>query len=42
MSFELHSKEILPCHPVIIGDEPMERGSGTLHRHIHPANGQTR
>jgi aldehyde dehydrogenase (NAD+) len=41
MSFELHSKEILPRHAVIVGDERMERGSGKLHQHIYPANGQT-
>ena len=32
MSFELHSKEILPRHAVIIGDERVARGSGKSHR----------
>jgi aldehyde dehydrogenase (NAD+) len=41
MSFELHSTEILPRHAVIIGGECLKHGSGKLHRHIYPANGQT-
>jgi aldehyde dehydrogenase (NAD+) len=41
MSFELRSMEILPRHALIIGDERAARGSGKMHRHIYPANGQT-
>ncbi|MGO9932587.1 MAG: aldehyde dehydrogenase family protein [Steroidobacteraceae bacterium] len=41
MSFGLRSKDILPRHAVIIGDQRIERGSGKPHAHIYPANGQT-
>jgi acyl-CoA reductase-like NAD-dependent aldehyde dehydrogenase len=41
MSFELPSREALPRHSVIIGERLLERGSGAVHAHIYPANGQT-
>jgi acyl-CoA reductase-like NAD-dependent aldehyde dehydrogenase len=43
MTFSIPDLAILPRHPVIIGDQRRERGSGTVHGHIYPANGrQTR
>jgi aldehyde dehydrogenase (NAD+) len=30
----------LPRHPVIIGDQKLEQGSGSVHAHIYPANGR--
>jgi aldehyde dehydrogenase (NAD+) len=41
MSFQLPNCEALPRHAVIIGDRLLERGSGAIHAHIYPANGQT-
>src|SRR5437899_2758741 len=41
MSFQLPNREVLPRHSVIIGDRLLEHGSGAVHAHIYPANGQT-
>jgi acyl-CoA reductase-like NAD-dependent aldehyde dehydrogenase len=41
MSFQLPNREVLPRHPVIIGDRLLRRGGGAVHAHIYPANGQT-
>jgi acyl-CoA reductase-like NAD-dependent aldehyde dehydrogenase len=41
MSFSSPSLAALPRHPVIIGDQRRERGSGAVHRHVYPANGQS-
>jgi aldehyde dehydrogenase (NAD+) len=41
MSFELRNQNIVPRHPVIIGDQRLTGGSGKSHAHIYPANGKT-
>jgi acyl-CoA reductase-like NAD-dependent aldehyde dehydrogenase len=39
MGFRSPDAAILPRHPVIVGDTLLERGSGSAHRHVYPANG---
>lgn len=39
MTFQVPSKDILPQHPVIIGDQRLQRGSGELWAHIYPGTG---
>lgn len=41
MSFKSPDTAIIPRHPVIIGERMLERGSGSLQRHVYPANGRT-
>lgn len=41
MSFQTPNRDVLPRYSVIIGDRMTERGSGEMHAHIYPANGQT-
>lgn len=41
MSFQIPSRDLIPRHSVIIGERMIERGSGKVHAHIYPANGQT-
>lgn len=41
MAFQVPNTPSVPRHPVIIGDQLRERGSGQAHGHIYPANGQT-
>lgn len=40
MSFPSPDLGIIPRHPVIAGDTRLVRGSGQIHAHIYPANGQ--
>lgn len=40
MSFPSPDLGIIPKHPVIVGDTRLTRGSGQVHAHIYPANGQ--
>lgn len=40
MSFQTPDRDVLPRHPVIIGDKLMKSGSGTVHSHVFPATGQ--
>ncbi len=40
MSFSSPDTARVPRHPVIIGERLMERGSGSVQRHIYPANGR--
>ncbi|MFV8817662.1 aldehyde dehydrogenase family protein [Haliea sp. E17] len=40
MGFELPDRSVLPRHPVIVGDEPRQSGSGAMFCHLYPANGQ--
>jgi aldehyde dehydrogenase (NAD+) len=40
MGFEIPNRNIVPQHPVMVGDQLLQRGSGPLHRHIYPANGE--
>ncbi|MFT3930939.1 MAG: aldehyde dehydrogenase family protein [Spongiibacteraceae bacterium] len=40
MSFALPNRDNLPKYTVIAGAEKSERGSGQIHAHIYPANGQ--
>ena len=40
MSFASPDTAVLPRHPVIIGDELRERGSGKVQSHVYPANGR--
>src|SRR5271165_7272364 len=40
MSFSSPDSARVPRHPVIIGERLMERGSGSVQRHIYPANGR--
>jgi acyl-CoA reductase-like NAD-dependent aldehyde dehydrogenase len=40
MAFTLPNTDILPRHPLIIGSELLEQGSGSGQPHIYPANGQ--
>ena len=39
MTFQVPNRQIIPRHPVIIGDSMLERGSGSVQQHIYPANG---
>ena len=41
MSFRSPDTAILPRYPVISGAKLLDRGTGSLHRHIYPANGRT-
>lgn len=41
MTFQIPNRQIIPRHALVIGDTMTERGSGTVQRHIYPANGQT-
>lgn len=40
MSFQIPSRQFIPPHALIIGDRKSERGSGSVQRHVYPANGQ--
>jgi acyl-CoA reductase-like NAD-dependent aldehyde dehydrogenase len=40
MSFQSPNTDILPRHPVIVGDKLLERGSGAAWSHIYPAIGR--
>jgi acyl-CoA reductase-like NAD-dependent aldehyde dehydrogenase len=40
MAFSLPATDVLPRHPVIIGDKLLEAGAGDAQAHIYPANGQ--
>src|SRR5215475_3231034 len=40
MSFRSPDTTSLPRHPVISGEKLLERGTGSLHRHVYPANGR--
>lgn len=41
MAFPIPDTNIIPRHPVIIGEHRLERGSGPVHAHVYPANGRT-
>jgi acyl-CoA reductase-like NAD-dependent aldehyde dehydrogenase len=41
MTFQFPNRQIIPRHAVIIGDQKTERGTGSVQRHVYPANGQT-
>lgn len=40
MSFRSPDAALLPRHPIIIGETMLERGTGAVHAHVYPANGQ--
>ena len=40
MAFSSPDTGILPRYPVIVADQMLERGSGSVHKHIYPANGR--
>jgi acyl-CoA reductase-like NAD-dependent aldehyde dehydrogenase len=40
MAFALPSRDLLPQHAVVAGDERIRRGSGAVMPHIYPANGE--
>lgn len=40
MTFQIPNIDALPRHPVIIGDQRLERGSGGVQQHIYPGTGQ--
>src|SRR5438067_2181758 len=39
MTFQTPSRDILPRHPVIVGDQLIERGGGQRWAHVYPATG---
>src|SRR5262245_569671 len=41
MSFRSPDTATVPRYPVIFGDKMLERGGGTVQRHVYPANGRT-
>jgi aldehyde dehydrogenase (NAD+) len=41
MSFRSPDTVLVPRHPVIVGERLIERGAGSLQRHVYPANGRT-
>jgi len=40
MGFRSPNTTIIPRHPVIIGDQLLERGAGSVQPHVYPANGR--
>jgi len=40
MSFRSPDTAVIPRHPLIIGERLIERGSGSVQRHVYPANGR--